>query len=508
MLDRRGCGGSGGLGCSDAKLDAAKGWRQKKCGVNCDNIKAIPQLTTSTQRFVKMADTEERPAKMRKLDNTETTSDEAEAQPQFVPNTTEPATNGTNGADTAPASTHDHPLRIEQALLSPEAKAAIDTTMADHLSKNPEMSKSQQKKIRKKLEWEAGKDARKAYQKSKDATKKAIKAAEKAQLAAAGLLPPPVKKSRAPTQIGVPLTLLIDCDFDKYMLDKEIMSLGQQITRSYSDVKNGRYRANMVISSFGGRMKERYDTVLAKHHESWKGVTFTDKFFTEAAKDAHEKMISKAGGRLAGALAGQEQLEREKAKDKADAESGAFGVEGDEPPSKAAEKSANTDTTASSHPSASLPTSPQLVYLSSDSEHTLDRLQPYTTYIIGGIVDKNRHKGLCHKRAVELGIPTAKLPIGEYMEMQSRTVLATNHVVEIMVNWLEEGDWGKAFLKAIPKRKEATLRRMREHNEKDGVQNGERDVEGEEEDVVDEQKAADATSEPATEAGHNAEATI
>ena len=442
---------------------------------------------------------------MRKLYNDEEIALKPDAPPQFAPNTSSTITNETNGANTAPVGTHDHPLRIEQALLSPEAKAVIDATMTDHLQKNPEMSKSQQKKIRKKLEWEAGKDARKAYQKSKDATKKAIKAAEKAQLAAAGLLPPQVKKSRAPTPIQVPVTLLIDCDFDRYMLDKEIMSLGQQITRSYSDVKGGRYRANMVISSFGGRMKERYDTVLAKHHESWKGVTFTEKFFTEAAKDAHEKMISKAGGRLAGALAGQEQLEREKAKDRTDAESGALGVEGDEPPK--AEKKAAEPETATSAPSVPIPSQSQLVYLSSDSEHTLDRLQPYTTYIIGGIVDKNRHKGLCHKRAVDLGIPTAKLPIGEYMEMQSRTVLATNHVVEIMVNWLEEGDWGKAFLKAIPKRKEATLRRMREHNEKDGVQNGEKDPEGEEEDVVDEGKVEDATSEPAAGTEKDAEAT-
>ena len=507
MLDRRGCGGSGGLGCVGANLFAAGDGRQKKCGVYQDNIKATSRLTTSAERFFKMAYSEERPAKMRKLDNNEALAAEADAQPQFALNTSSPVTNETNGAGTAPASAHDHPLRIEQALLSPEAKAAIDATMAGHLLKNPEMSKSQQKKIRKKLEWEAGKDARKAYQKSKDATKKAIKAAEKAQLAAAGLLPPPVKKSRAPTPINVPVTLLIDCDFDRYMLDKEIMSLGQQITRSYSDVKGGRYRANMVISSFGGRMKERYDTVLAKHHESWKGVTFTEKFFTEAAKDAHEKMISKAGGRLAGALAGQEQLEREKAKDKSDAESGVLGVEGDEPPPKAEKKVAEPDTETST-PSVPIPSEPQLVYLSSDSEHTLDRLQPYTTYIIGGIVDKNRHKGLCHKRAVELGIPTAKLPIGEYMEMQSRTVLATNHVVEIMVNWLEEGDWGKAFLKAIPKRKEATLRRMREHNEKDGVQNEENDVEEEEEEVVDEGKAEGAANEPATGTEKNAEATI
>jgi tRNA (guanine9-N1)-methyltransferase len=101
---------------------------------------------------------------------------------------------------------------------------------------------------------------------------------------------------------------------------------------------------------------------------------------------------------------------------------------------------------------------PSIVYLTSDSPHTLDVLSPYTTYIIGGLVDKNRHKGICYKRAMTRDIPTAKLPIGEYMTMQSRSVLATNHVAEIILRWLEYGDWAKAFLQVIPKRKEARLK--------------------------------------------------
>ena len=42
--------------------------------------------------------------------------------------------------------------------------------------------------------------------------------------------------------------------------------------------------------------------------------------------------------------------------------------------------------------------------------------------------------------------------------MSSRKVLATNHVNEIMVKWFETGDWGKAFMEVIPKRKGGKLK--------------------------------------------------
>ncbi|KAE8415724.1 VID27-domain-containing protein [Aspergillus pseudocaelatus] len=90
----------------------------------------------------------------------------------------------------------------------------------------------------------------------------------------------------------------------------------------------------------------------------------------------------------------------------------------------------------------------EIVYLSSDSPNTLTELKPYSTYIIA----------ICYKTAVEKGIKTAKLPIGDYIQMASRQVLATNHVMEIMVRWLELGDWGEAFMKVIPQRKGGTLK--------------------------------------------------
>lgn len=400
------------------------------------------------QPAVEMAETEERPAKMRKLD----AKDDGDDVPQFAPTPASPHT-PTNKVDVTMS---DAGTLANVEVHAEHAGEQHDDAVAsaeDNDSTKIKMSKSQLKKLRKKAEWEAGKEWRKQHKKEKEKAKKAKVAEEKAALLAQGILPEP-KKGPPPLPIPVPVTVMIDCDFDKYMLDKEIMSLGQQVTRSYSDVKNGRYRANMVVSSFGGRMKERYETVLNNYHLGWKGVGFTDKRFDEAAKEAHDKMIGKEGGKLAGALVGQ--LPPPKPEEGAEA---AEAAETSEPIAP------NQEELSAKYPK---PTEPQLIYLSSDSEHTLETLSPYTTYVIGGIVDKNRHKGLCHRRAVELGIPTAKLPIGEYMQMQSRTVLATNHVVEIMVDWLESGSWEQAFLKCIPKRKEATLKRNKDKSKKGG----------------------------------------
>jgi tRNA (guanine9-N1)-methyltransferase len=41
----------------------------------------------------------------------------------------------------------------------------------------------------------------------------------------------------------------------------------------------------------------------------------------------------------------------------------------------------------------------KLVYLTSDAEHTLETLDDNTAYIIGGIVDRNRLKGVTYNKA-------------------------------------------------------------------------------------------------------------
>jgi tRNA (guanine9-N1)-methyltransferase len=301
------------------------------------------------------------------------------------------------------------------------------------------MSKNQMKRLRRQQAWEDAKESRKLKRKEKRHEKQARKRTELEQkleaAKAAGLDPEEarlaVTKPAAPVRKHnpVPVAFIIDCDFERYMLDNEVVSLSSQVVRSYSMNKTAKYQAHLYVSSFGGKMKERYETVLESNYKKWRHVQFIEGDFVEAARLAGEAMEGEGAWELIEVL-----KPAEKDGDEEDGQRAAAEPE----PEQGVDRS--------------------IVYLTSDSPYTLDRLEPNTSYVIGGIVDRNREKGLCYKRAVERRVRTAKLPIGEYMAMQSRFVLTTNQVVEIMANWLECGDWGQAFLHVIPQRKGGVLK--------------------------------------------------
>ena len=97
----------------------------------------------------------------------------------------------------------------------------------------------------------------------------------------------------------------------------------------------------------------------------------------------------------------------------------------------------------------------KLVYLTSDSDNTLEHLDDSKIYVIGGIVDRNRLKCATLDRAKELGIATAKLPISQHLKLFSTKVLTTNHVFEILLKYRENNnDWKQALVEVLPKRKD------------------------------------------------------
>ena len=289
---------------------------------------------------------------------------------------------------------------------------------------DPPLSKSKLKKLRRNQEWEANRAKRKEKRKEKILEKKQRKREARDSKArkpatATGSEKGSTNESTEAKRpvlrklVQLPVTFVLDCGFDELMNDQERKSLGSQVTRCYSDNHRAPFQAHLAVASFGGQLKERFDGILSGNYHSWKNVKFLKDDFVEAAEQAKEWMRADRGGNLTGVF---EMMT-----------------------SEAAENA-------------------EVVYLTSDSPDTLTELRPYSTYIIGGLVDRNRHKGICYKKAMKRSVKTAKLPIGEYMQMNSRFILATNHVVEIMVRWLEFRDWGKAFQHVVPKRKGGVLK--------------------------------------------------
>ncbi|XP_046682441.1 tRNA methyltransferase 10 homolog A [Homalodisca vitripennis] len=99
-----------------------------------------------------------------------------------------------------------------------------------------------------------------------------------------------------------------------------------------------------------------------------------------------------------------------------------------------------------------------LVYLTSDSENVLSKLDETKVYVIGALVDHNQHKGRTLSVANEQEISHAQLPIREFLEMTTRQVLTIDHVFEILILVSEGVSWKEAFLKVIPQRKGAVER--------------------------------------------------
>ena len=302
------------------------------------------------------------------------------------------------------------------------------------------LTKNQLKRLRKLQAHEAWKQDRKAKRKDKRHEKQARKREEKAAIIAAAeaagvdpqtMMPPKPEPWR---YRPVPIAFIIDCDFESYMRDPEIVSLSSQLTRSYSMNRKSKYQAHLYISSFTGKLKNRFETAMKGTHNNWRNVRLLEGDFMEAAKEA-KKVLESEDEDTRGAMIDLIKPSEEGGKDKPVRDEKTTEEQTDE---------ADCDQS--------------IVYLTSESPYTLERLEANTSYVIGGIVDRNREKGLCYGRAKQHKVRTAKLPIGEFMAMNSRYVLTTNQVIEIMAKWLECGDWGEAFLHVIPKRKGGTLK--------------------------------------------------
>ena len=268
------------------------------------------------------------------------------------------------------------------------------------------------KKAARRQAWEDGRQHRKELRKQKKQDKRAAQKEETASKIANGeITPAEVAALKAPSRkltaqqksVSVPIAFVLDCSFDELMTENEITSLGSQMTRCYADNRQAVKRAKLVVTSWSGRLRERFEGLLKDTHKNWKGVEFSDDGYVESQAQIFE------------------------------------GIEPKNSPTDHQDPDLAFNTAIADHeepttsPDPTHPENATLIYLTSDSPHTITTLLPHKAYIIGGLVDRNRHKGICYARAQEAGIATAKLPIGEYMQMASRFVLTTNQVVAILL---------------------------------------------------------------------------
>ncbi|CAI5728685.1 unnamed protein product [Peronospora destructor] len=179
--------------------------------------------------------------------------------------------------------------------------------------------------------------------------------------------------------------VVIDCEFEEKMTEKEKKSLSQQIMFAYGVNRRSRMPLNAYITSLHGDIQHNLEKISGFH--KWQAFTGSSKSY----KDLFKKE--------------------------------------------------------------------SLVYLTADSPITITKLSHDKVYIIGGIVDRNRLKGITYQKAMEQGIETAKLPLDAVVEMGSVTrILTVNHVFEILAQFSETKDWAQATLATLPPRKGAYLK--------------------------------------------------
>ncbi len=248
------------------------------------------------------------------------------------------------------------------------------------------------------------------------------------------------KQIMANAHIDTSFRVCFDCAFEDQMTYKETNSLSLQLRYAYA--KNRRSPQPVFIDvcglSAGSKTREHLKNVEG-FPESWLGRAFR----------CHEGSFEKVYG--SSVTNRTERNDRE-------------GIECD---NTANQVVANNSNHAAD--SRSLSPNHKFVYLTGDSPNTLTTLNDNTTYIIGGIVDRNRLKLAAIERAASinakipsLSIQTARLPLDEHVDFKGSTrILTCNHVFEILQRYRENGyaDWRGSIMAVLPCRKDVEERK-------------------------------------------------
>lgn len=314
--------------------------------------------------------------------------------------------------------TPNQQLSLDSHSRTDESSSSISVP-EDNAPETNAISKSQLKKQLKRQKWIEFRGERRKLEREKKKMKRKLlaqeRAADKKHPEASAT---PTKRHTLMKDSNNKFRIVIDMDFDEYMTDSEIKKAVQQVGRIYATNRHSQNPCQLYISSLKDRIRDSF-ALANTGYKNW-DINCSDKDYLELFKTCD----------------------------------------------------------------GSQPNTSNLVYLTGDSDHNLPDVELLVKdssriFVIGGLVDHNRHKNLCQERAVARGVPTAKLPIKEHVTLSQRHILSTFTVFEILLKVLgSHASWKESLLCNIPKRKiaQSSLKEEDTLNEKkSSIEDNDRD---------------------------------
>ncbi|KAH7343876.1 guanine-1-methyltransferase-domain-containing protein [Rhizoctonia solani] len=362
----------------------------------------------------------------------------------------------------------------------------------------PALSKSAQKRLAKAERFAQLKLERRAREKEQ----KVVKRKEREERIAAGedVGPPEAKKRRVSREGQGPVRpfdarIVIDLGFDEKMTEKEVGSLCSQLAYTYAAHRRTRTPfTNLLFTGLNGRSQKLLDGTNDASYRRWKYTEWweedIDGLWNPPQTAAQEPPVKSSDTADVPLETSDTQAVQALAEPKSTAAVDPELATGSEP------TVADPEVTSPTTPSARLKQRrapkadplPQVrstcaresvVYLTADAEDEILELKEGETYVIGGIVDRNRYKNLCANKARDLNIRTGRLPIGRYLaDMPTRKVLTVNQVFDILVHWVTTRNWEEAMQKVMPKRKFNANGKKGKRSQAQGGDEGDKEVAG------------------------------
>lgn len=233
-------------------------------------------------------------------------------------------------------------------------------------------------------------------------------------------------------------TLIVDCAYNHLMSPGEGASLGTQLMHSYAAVRRRAAKVRLALSGVA-------DARLAQLSR----VSGAAQWRVHVTRDPLELLFIMARSGAGGQVGIESETVTVTSSESPLAPQAPYsGIGADERP--VLQKNLTT-------------------YLTADAETVLWRFELGEAYVIGGVVDRNRHPGVAAARAAALGLRTARFPLHECGAPETsaaaaagtlrRRVLTTNKAVDLCAAVIEghllavvaggEGDDAKVWREAV-----------------------------------------------------------